>query len=74
MLGKAQRVEKLCERAIELLLKGPSPTPTALTAAGIFSTPTAVKSLVAPVMTAALVGLGDVASDVREQVEAGAEI
>jgi hypothetical protein len=51
MLGKAQRVEILAERAIELLLKGPSPTPTALTAAGFFSPPIAVKNLAAPVMT-----------------------
>ena len=42
MLGKAQRVEILSERAIQLLLEGPPPTPTALTEAGIFAPPIAV--------------------------------
>ena len=42
MLGKAQRVEILSERAIQLLLEGPPPNPTALTEAGIFAPPIAV--------------------------------
>ena len=56
MLGKAQRVKILCDRAIDLSLKGPHPTPRALTNAGIFFPPIArpgtSAALVPPVVPA----------------------
>ena len=66
MLGKAQRVEILSERAIQLLLEGPPPTPTALTEAGIFAPPIARAAVMAEVTHV------DAYPNANELAEAGA--